>query len=98
MTKAYRGEYFVYEWDQNGGRTKLLTSKELESFSPVGEVFIHSETSLDERMQRLTSSASSTNDLVRKYPEKIFQQIISHKLVRESYYFRAPEDEFRMNP
>lgn len=98
LTKAYRGEYFVYQWSGSKGETKLLTAKELENYSPVGQVFIHSETSLDEKLKNLTAEAVSTNDLLKKSPEKVFRKICSENLVRDSYYFRAPEDEFRMNP
>ena len=98
MTKAYRGEYFLYQWNEKENKTVLLSAKELESFVVTGEVFIHSDTSLDEKLSKLTGHAVSTIELVKKNPEKIFRQIIDQKMNRESYYFRAPEDEFRMNP
>lgn len=98
VTKAYRGEYFIYQWEAGVGQTKLLAAKDLETFLHVGDIFIHSETSLDEKLSAITVKAVSTNDLIKKDPVRVFQEIITNKIVRESYYFRAPEDEFRMNP
>jgi len=96
VTKAYRGEYFFYEWAGDTGNVRLLESKEL--YLPEGKVFIHSDTSLDERLKPLAAQALSTSELLKNEPKKIFSHVISENLKRESYYFRAPEDEFRMNP
>lgn len=98
ITKAYRGEYFVYQWQGTANSSKLLTSKELDDFSVSGEIFIHSETSLDEKLKALTKSAVSTTELLRRNPANIFREVMAQRLHRESFYFRAPEDEFRMNP
>lgn len=96
VTKAYRGEYFFYEWSGNSGKVRLLESKDL--FIPEGEIFIHSETSLDEKLKPVAVNAFSSSELLRNEPRKIFSHVLTEKLKRESYYFRAPEDEFRMNP
>lgn len=96
ITKAYRGEYFFYEWSGDSGKVRLLESKNL--YSPEGEIFIHSETSLDEKLKPMVENAISTAELLKNEPKKIFTHVLNEKLKRESYYFRAPEDEFRMNP
>jgi tRNA threonylcarbamoyladenosine biosynthesis protein TsaB len=96
VTKAYRGEYFIYEWKGHEGKGKLLEAKDLSV--PHAQVFIHSEISLDEKLRPLTTSAVSTLDLLKKHPKLIFNKVLGQDLKRESYYFRAPEDEFRMNP
>lgn len=96
ITKAYRGEYFFYEWSGDSGKVRLLESKDL--YSPEGDIFIHSETSLDEKLRPLAKAALSTSELLKNEPKKIFTHVIKENLTRESYYFRAPEDEFRMNP
>lgn len=96
VTKAYRGEYFFYEWKNGEGKAKLLEVKDLTA--PSGQVFIHSDISLDEKLKPFTTNAISTSDLLKANPKKIFEKVLSENLKRESYYFRAPEDEFRMNP
>ncbi len=97
ITKAYRGEYFIYEWSGEKSSIKLVTVKDLESLEIKNQVFIHSETSLDEKLKPFTINAISTSDLLKDHPQKIFGRVMQG-MERESYYFRAPEDEFRMNP
>ncbi len=98
VTKAYRGEYFFYEWVSGEGKARLLEAKDLPAASPEGNVFIHSDISLDEKLKPFAINASSTTDLLKAHPKKIFESVLKQNLKRESYYFRAPEDEFRMNP
>lgn len=96
VTKAYRGEYFFYDWKNGEGKAKLLEAKDL--VAPKGQVFIHSDISLDEKLKPFTANAVSTSDLLKQNPKKVFDIVLKQNLKRESYYFRAPEDEFRMNP
>ncbi len=97
VTKAYRGEYFIYQWNGSHSEIKLVAAKDLPQLKIEGQVFIHSETSLDEKLAPFTSNAISTSDLLKNNPEKIFN-VVMKGMQRDSYYFRAPEDEFRMNP
>ncbi len=97
VTKAYRGEYFIYEYVNGSGQERLLASKDLPaSFS--GQVFLHSQTSLDEKLTPLTVNGITTSDLLKSHSFEIFSRVLDDKLHRDSFYFRAPEDEFRMNP
>jgi tRNA threonylcarbamoyladenosine biosynthesis protein TsaB len=98
ITKAYRGEYFVFEWSGVHESKKLVAVNELGSLVLPAKVFIHSDTSLDEKLRPITTNAVSTMDLLKRSPKKIFESVFNLKLERESFYFRAPEDEFRMNP
>lgn len=94
VTKAYRGEYFIYQ----DGQQKLIETKDLADLKLPTEVFIHSETALDEKLRAIAGNAKSTLELLKESPRKIFKHVFHEKLIRESFYFRAPEDEFRMNP
>lgn len=98
ITKAYRGEYFIFNWKDDFTSKMLLASKGLESLQVQGKLFIHSDTALDEKLKLLVSGAVSTNDLMREQPARVFSAVIGGKILRDSFYFRAPEDEFRMNP
>lgn len=99
FTKAYRGEYFLYQWNQTESSYKLLTTKEVpEVLSKEETVFIHSDISLDEFSRKNIREAKQTLDLLKSRPEIIFKNVLDHKLARESFYFRAPEDEFKANP
>lgn len=97
FTKAYRGEYFFYEWKGQTTHQNLVAAKELQSHITDAEYFIHSEASLDQLSSSLIHSPQKTFDLLEKFPEKIFVHAIKgdHK---EPFYFRAPEDEFKANP
>lgn len=99
LTKAYRGEYFSYVWDGAVSSKRLLSVKELQDLKPDLPFFIHAETALDDQLKALiTDRAISTSEMLQGHSQKIFGKVLAEKLQRESYYFRAPEDEFRTNP
>ncbi len=97
FTKAYRGEYFLHDWDGEGQRSRLLSSTELPTMEPCERYFIHSETSLDELSSKFVPDPVQTVDLLREQPKAIFQQVLGQGLRREVFYFRAPEDEFKVS-
>lgn len=98
FTKAYRGEYYYYHWDKSGSQQELLSVKEIEKGLKGQQIFIHSQASLDAVSTALISQPIKTTDLLQKHSKEIFSQVISNNLKRESFYFRAPEDEFKVNP
>ncbi|MFL5784193.1 MAG: hypothetical protein ACJ76H_06270, partial [Bacteriovoracaceae bacterium] len=75
VTKAYRGEYFVFEWNGTHQNKKLIDVKQLGSLVLPTKVFIHSETSLDDKLRPITVNAVSTMDLVKSSPKKIFEKV-----------------------
>lgn len=95
FTKAYRGEYFLYQWEGNKNEQKLLGAKDLTI--PEGRIFIHSELSLDNLTTPLILDPIRTVDLLKDHPGKIFKEVLKGTK-REPFYFRAPEDEFKVNP
>ena len=60
-------------------------------------LYIHSESALDTLSIGLVKNFVSTSDLLKRSSEVIFKQILETKPNRESFYFRAPEDEFRVS-
>ena len=95
FTKAYRGEYFLYQWSGDKSEQKLLPAKEL--VIPDQKIFIHSELSLDALTTPLIHEPVRTIDLLKDHPHRIFKEVLKG-LKREPFYFRAPEDEFKVNP
>lgn len=95
FTKAYRGEYFIHQWSEEKSEQKLLSSKEL--IVPESKIFIHSELSLDTLSSSLIKDPVRTIDLLKDHPQEIFTEVLKG-LKREPFYFRAPEDEFKVNP
>lgn len=98
FTKAYRGEYFLYRWHEQNSQQELLAAKELESRLGQMKFFIHSESSLDEKSSPYVVKPIMTMELLKERPHDIFKQVLKTNSQRESFYFRAPEDEFKVNP
>lgn len=97
MTKAYRGEYFFHHWDKESSKNILLSAKELpEYLGNLNDVYIHSQAAIDDLSRSHLRLSLNTQDLVRIHPE-IFKVIVQEHYKRESFYFRAPEDEFRVS-
>jgi tRNA threonylcarbamoyladenosine biosynthesis protein TsaB len=97
FTKAYRGEYFFFNWDGNAQSSKLIKASDLESISLSESVFIHSRSSLDAISEAVVQGPIHTIDLLRSKPGKIFSRALQQPS-KEPFYFRAPEDEFKVNP
>lgn len=97
FTKAYRGEYFIYEWKDQDSSHKLVSTNELPELLTDETYFIHSELSLDQLSSSLIKKSVMTIELLQRFPDKIFPKVlVSEK--KEPFYFRAPEDEFKANP
>lgn len=100
MTKAYRGEYFFHFWNENGSRNELVASKELEKFMNTvdkSNFYIHSDTAIDEHSRAMLDKFSTTHDLLKEKSQIIFPAILKAQTKVDSYYFRAPEDEFKVS-
>lgn len=99
LTKAYRGEYFFHHWSGSDSKNVLISSSELpEYLAQIEEIYIHSASSLDELALKHIQKYETTYDLMRVQAPALFKKVKDQKLSRESFYFRAPEDEFRVSP
>jgi tRNA threonylcarbamoyladenosine biosynthesis protein TsaB len=100
MTKAYRGEYFFHRWNSSQKENKLVAAKELESYLAgvdKSSFYIHSQSAIDELSKSFLQQWKTTSELLEKEPKKIFTNILKSSQKLESYYFRAPEDEFKVS-
>lgn len=97
FTKAYRGEHFFYNWHEKSHSFKLIKSIDLDPSLFSGDVFSHSESSSDPLTENLIPGPIHTTDLLQEKPQQIFPKVIQSPS-REPFYFRAPEDEFKVNP
>ncbi len=100
MTKAYRGEYFFHTWSYEGQKNELISTSELEKYSlniSKSNFYIHSDSGIDEFSKRFFIDSSTTHDLLRKNPNKIFTELLNSTEKSDSFYFRAPEDEFKVS-
>ena len=97
MTKAYRGEYFFHFWSETENRNELVAAKELEKFLETvdkSNFYIHSEAAIDDFSRAFVTTRLSTHDLLKTHSKDIFSKVNSKV---DSYYFRAPEDEFKVS-
>lgn len=95
VTKAYRGEYLIHSWNAEKNSDLLISESDLKSnLGHLDEVFIHSDSAIDDKLLSNLKSFQTTQSLIQQNPEKIFRSIISQT---PSYYFRAPEDEFKVS-
>lgn len=98
FTKAYRGEYFLFHWNEAKSDSELIGVKELpEKLPGKTDYFIHSKASIDSHCEAYLSNAVMTSNLIKAHPKEIFKHVIGREK-KEPYYFRAPEDEFKVNP
>lgn len=93
VTKAYRGEYFVHKIASN--ENLLVTNNELKNVvGDNSQIYIHSDKAIDQLVKDCVAAPISTLELLGKNPQ-VLELILKNNSHRESYYFRAPEDEFR---
>lgn len=97
FTKAYRGEYFFYRWSEASESKELKRAQDLVENIHDKNCFIHSLLCLDLLSSEVARDPVETQALLLKYPELIFKNVIA-KQPCEPFYFRAPEDEFKVNP
>lgn len=95
ITKAYRGEYLIHKWGLDKSSDILISEHELNShLSNLKNIFIHSESAVDDKIMNSIQNYQTTQNLIQKYPENIFKHL---NYQTSSYYFRAPEDEFKVS-
>lgn len=100
MTKAYRGEYFFHFWNESSSRNELVAAKDLEKFLETVDksaFYIHSDSAIDDFSRNLLEKCFTTSDLLKTKPEIIFSSILKSQVKVDSFYFRAPEDEFKVS-
>ena len=76
---------------------ELVSVKEIETHIDDVKHFIHSEASLDQHSSSILREPIHTSELILKYSFKIFTEVLRAEK-KEPFYFRAPEDEFKVNP
>lgn len=97
FTKAYRGEYFFYNWSKENNTSRLIKASDLNENLFKGKCFIHSRASLDPLTEKLLIEPIHTIELLQSRPREVFSEVL-RLAVKEPFYFRAPEDEFKVNP
>lgn len=95
VTKAYRGEIFVHKCTLESDETVLLSEKEFMARAWNGTVYIHHTSALDAVMNEKIPQALSTEELMFDRIQEIVGAVKHTSRVRDLYYFRPPEEEFK---
>lgn len=100
MTKAYRGEYFFHNWDGEVSKNVLIATKDLEEYLASVDktnLYIHSESAIDEVCRKFLGKYNTTTSLLESSPLAVLTEVCTQKTKMDSFYFRAPEDEFKVS-
>jgi len=92
ITKAYRGEVYVY--DGGTATSKLMSEDEFLAQDWSGDVYIHHPQALDERMATKLTHAKRTEKIATEQFVKLLASL-ENSPEAPLHYFRAPEEEFR---
>lgn len=87
ISKAFKGEFFLYEWFQAKNSKKLVREKDLNNVKDVENIFSGHSTfgELD---------LSLTKDLIFDNPD-LLKFVVDRNLKREVFYYRSIEEEFK---
>ncbi|MFT6633775.1 MAG: tRNA threonylcarbamoyladenosine biosynthesis protein TsaB [Bacteriovoracaceae bacterium] len=85
--KAFKGEYFLYSWNQTVGEKILVPENELESRIGNKEIYFGHEAFLEK-------SGKLSKDFIKDCPELIFKYVLENNLCVPLYYYRPLEEEF----
>lgn len=90
ITKAYRGEVFVY--DSSTQKKDLMLEADFYNSVIKGDVFTHAPTSIDEKMRAFLPAIKFTQDLLIQNPVAVFESV---KAEEEIHYFRPLHEEYK---
>jgi len=90
ITKAYRGEIFVYDSVTN--KISLHLEKNFSPHYEGRDVFTHSPTSVDESLRILFPEMKFSQHLILNNPQMIFSSVNEEQ---ELYYFRPLDEEYK---
>ncbi len=87
VSKAFKGEYFVFEWDEKEEKRFFIKESELDDFIKEKHIYSHEDFGDN-------CNTDLTRDLIHKNSEQIFSLILKNNLVKSLYYYRTLDQEF----
>ena len=88
ISKAFKGEFFVYEWTKSSSAKTLVLEKDLKEKLSNSKLFSGCE-------KFGPMDVALTKDLIYEKPEVLFRVLKEKKITRELYYYRPLEEEFK---
>jgi tRNA threonylcarbamoyladenosine biosynthesis protein TsaB len=97
ITKAYRGEIFIYSKTLNNEKKELITLDEFKNRDfTQNKIFIHSEFAIDQVMKDKLLDRIETKNFFMKNSTTFLSQILERKKSPSIFYFRPAEEEFKV--
>ena len=95
ISKAFKGEIFVYEWRDKEIKTSLHAESELPNIQnrlkeELGEFWTHYNESFPE-------IPKSTGELLKLNSDKLFSYVATSQLREKPFYYRSLEKEFTVS-
>jgi len=87
-TNAFKGQVFIYNWDENTFEKELIT-KELLCINDANLGFTIDNTDIN------FSKLASTKELIKNQATKLFPELLKKNMRVGPYYFRTLDEEFR---
>lgn len=98
ITKAYRGEVFVFTRTDANTSIALLSDREFQEREWQPSSYIHHTNALDDAMRAKLVEPIATQDLLATQMSAICSQVVASDFQKELFYFRPAEEEFKPNP
>jgi tRNA threonylcarbamoyladenosine biosynthesis protein TsaB len=88
ITNAFKGQAFIYRWDQEQRERELVDFDSFKIEDPkLGYTLINDREEF--------SALKSTKDLIKSDSFRIFKNVLKENLRQEPYYFRTLDEEFK---
>ncbi len=100
FSKAFKGEYFFYEWKRaSENKSRLLNEEdfiqELKKFDGANIYTNFEDKKLLQNLDIDIGITSTAHD-IRKFPRKFFQEVVDGNLRFPPLYYRSEESEFKI--
>jgi len=87
IAPAFKGEYFIYSWQNRKTEKKLVRETELQ----IPNQFYSNQDFINDQQ------IINTTDLIQQNPTKVFAAVLERNEFHPAYYFRSLEEEFKQN-
>ena len=91
ISNAFKGEYFIYHWEDEVIKFEGLVAKEEFSLDKFPKIPVYSNESFEGKF-----GEQDSKNILEKNATKIFSRVIEAKMRREPFYFRKIEQEFKV--
>lgn len=96
FSNAFKNEWFVHHWDSDESGHRLLNDEEMnKSLADCKKLYCLNDEQ-DKKLEVFSSmKLESTQKLIYNNPMQLFSKLEHQKIIREPFYFRSVEKEFK---